>query len=115
VKLIVIGKFIPYDKNIIDNMTLKNVTFIHHISYEELVQCYSNADLFVLSSYQEGMPRVVMESLSFGVPVIASDLPGTRTIDSSGKYVHLMKQLSASELKDLMVQETQTQENPKLF
>jgi glycosyltransferase involved in cell wall biosynthesis len=38
------------------------------------------ADVLVLPSYVEGIPRVVMEAFAAGVPVIASDIPGTREL-----------------------------------
>ena len=42
-------------------------------------------DLFVLPSRTEGMPRCLMESMAAGVPVIASDIPGCRTLVSHGQ------------------------------
>jgi glycosyltransferase involved in cell wall biosynthesis len=40
----------------------------------------SEADVLLLTSIREGLPGVVLESLSAGTPVVASDLPGVKFI-----------------------------------
>jgi glycosyltransferase involved in cell wall biosynthesis len=42
-------------------------------------------DLFVLPSLWEGLPTVIIESMSQGVPVLATDIPGTREMIEAGK------------------------------
>ena len=41
-------------------------------------------DLFVLSSYNEGMARVLLEALACGLPVVATDVSGTRACVQDG-------------------------------
>jgi glycosyltransferase involved in cell wall biosynthesis len=41
------------------------------------------ADVLVLPSFVEGIPRIVMEAFAAGVPVIGSDIPGTRLLIDS--------------------------------
>ena len=63
----------------INNMAEKynNIKFIGKIKNNELNQYYQAADLLcVPSQYEEGFPRVPMEAVSCGLPVIASNIGG---------------------------------------
>jgi glycosyltransferase involved in cell wall biosynthesis len=48
------------------------------MSWESLNKYYLNSKIFILPSYSEGSPRVVLEALSLGVKVIASKIPGNQ-------------------------------------
>jgi len=60
----------------------KYVEFIGFASDEELPKIYKSADLFVFPSTgkAEAFGLVVLEAMSSGLPVLASDLPGVRTL-----------------------------------
>lgn len=45
---------------------------------EALAELYSNAGLFVLPSYHEGLPIVVMEAISHKLPMLVSNIPAIR-------------------------------------
>ncbi|MBW4055877.1 MAG: glycosyltransferase family 4 protein [Proteobacteria bacterium] len=41
----------------------------------ELAEVFSNAGLFVLPSYHEGLPIALLEAVSYNLPILASDIP----------------------------------------
>ncbi|WP_052425205.1 glycosyltransferase family 4 protein [Streptomyces fulvoviolaceus] len=59
---------------------LRNVEFSGGLLGEDLVKAYADADAFVLPSDKEGMPLVVLEAMAAGLPVVATDVPGTREL-----------------------------------
>src|SRR5690606_16710253 len=40
----------------------------------------AKAQLYIISSKQEGMPMALVEAMTIGVPVIASDIPGNNFV-----------------------------------
>jgi glycosyltransferase involved in cell wall biosynthesis len=68
------------ERHVADRGLGSAVKLLGPISYEEMPRLYRAADLFVLPSRAEGLPRTVLEALSTGVPVVTSDLPQLRSI-----------------------------------
>lgn len=48
------------------------------IKGEPLNQLMTNASLFVLPSYHEGLPITLLEAMSYGIDILASDIPANR-------------------------------------
>ena len=58
---------------------LKKKKIINFLGYSENVsKILKSSEIFCLPSYREGMPKVVLEALSCGVPVVTTKVPGCR-------------------------------------
>ncbi len=52
---------------------------------KDMSRLYQGSDLFVLPAEGEGLPGVVMEAMSYGVPCVASDIPCIPDLIEDGK------------------------------
>lgn len=89
-QLIIIGGYgVLYEEtcNLVDSVEYgKNITLINNISNP--MPILKECDLFILSSYHEGWPMVLMEADVLGVPMISTDIESTRAMgDHAGVIV----------------------------
>lgn len=61
-----------------------HVEFTGKLGREEIVKYYAKADINVLTSRTEGMPRALMEAIYMGVPSIGTDVIGTIEVIKPG-------------------------------
>lgn len=65
----------------------ERIVFTGQVNSIELAELYSNAGLFVLPSYHEGLPIVLLEALSFSIPVLASNIPAVKELIEDDRYL----------------------------
>ena len=58
----------------------EGIVLTGYISGRPLAELFSNAGLFLLPSYYEGLPIALLEALSYGLPVLVSDIPANREV-----------------------------------
>ena len=51
------------------------VSFHGHVPYDEMPSLLRSVDVTILPSRVEGLPRILLESLACGTPIVATDLP----------------------------------------
>ena len=87
VEIVIIGDG-PLRNFMEDKVSKMNSNRIHLLGalpYSELSHWYKQADLFLLPSYYEGLPRVLIESYLFNVPAIGSSCAGLQDIVLNGQ------------------------------
>lgn len=84
------------------NFKFKNVNYLGFVSDEELADLYKKNDLFVFPTLFEGMPTVVLEAMSYSMPIIVTDTGATsELVDSSNG--HLISKNNIEELKKAII------------
>ncbi|MHA1335126.1 MAG: glycosyltransferase family 4 protein [Promethearchaeota archaeon] len=80
-KLYLVGAGTGAEKEEIErfvNKNKNNVEILGQLSQSDLAILLKNCDLFVLPSFYDGFPKVLLESLACGCKVIVTDLPGLK-------------------------------------
>lgn len=84
-KLVIVGKAdheSRYSQNLIKKaQSHQNIVLTGFLTGHSLQELYSQAGLFVLPSYYEGLPIVLLEAMSYGLLCLASDIPANRCVE----------------------------------
>lgn len=88
-----IFKQICYEKQIYNNIEILGWT-----SGEEKIKLLKEATVYLLPSYNEGMPISILEAMSYKLPIISTNVGGIPQMITSGEEGYLIE---AGDLKDL--------------
>lgn len=73
-------------KEKIEKLNLKDkFEFKGHVPRTELIRLYQNATIYIVPSHYEGLPTVLLEAMSCGLPVVATAVSGNIDVISSGE------------------------------
>lgn len=73
---------------------------VFHGFVEDMPALYAESDLVVQSSLTEGLPNVILEAAYLGVPILATDVGGTREVVEHGLHASLIPPGSVDALTD---------------
>jgi len=68
----------------------KNITLVGCVSQQELALYYNKAKILVLPSVSESAPKVTLEAMACGTPVITTDIKGNREISLNNKTGYIV-------------------------
>jgi len=79
------GRFLNKSREYTQRMGLQNkVLFLGYVPRTKLIATYQHATVQVIPSHYEGLPTVLLEAMSCGLPVVATDIGGNDEVISSG-------------------------------
>lgn len=83
--LMIVGDSVTGDRDginleqLINSMPVETKERIKHFGMrDDIPELLCAADLFVLPSYREGLPRSIIEAMAMGKPIVATDIRGCR-------------------------------------
>ena len=75
-------------KEILENKCIK---YLGHIDYRKMPKLFNKISIICLPSYREGMPMVLQEGASSGLPIVTSNVVGCNEVIINNKTGFLVK------------------------
>jgi glycosyltransferase involved in cell wall biosynthesis len=88
---------------IFDHGLQKKIQLADWINHDELPEILNNLKLFVLPSFTEGLPNIMLESMACGTPVVATAVGAIPNFIEDGKTGFILKNNSVECIKDGIV------------
>ncbi len=84
--------------------------FKGQVDFRNIGKEYQSSDIFILASFSEGRPNVMLEAMASGLTVICSDIPGTNEVitqNSDGILFELDNRVSLANAIDTACESTE--------
>ena len=102
-ELVLIGEVAPEINRFITQWALPNVRFLGFQPPHELAKWYRASHLFAFPSVNEGLARVLLEAMSSGLPVIATERSGAEDCITQGIEGNIVPARSVETLADAIL------------
>lgn len=91
-----------FEEQIKANNMQKHIFLVGHKNQEEIIKLYNDSELFVLSSISEGFPKVILESMSCGCKIVATDVGSISQILKDTNF-EIVKPYDEIQLKEAII------------
>jgi len=88
------------EKQVRESGLSEKVEFLGRIPRDETVPYYQEASIFVLPSLNEGMSNAMLEAMSSGLPILATDTGGTVELVTDGENGYIIRMKDAVHLAE---------------
>jgi glycosyltransferase involved in cell wall biosynthesis len=103
IKVLLAGDGEEYDNmvSMVEDLGLMdNVHMVGWISHDQLPEWLNQIKLLILPSFSEGLPNILLESMSCGTPVLANNVGGIPDVISDGLNGYIMKDNTPEEINE---------------
>ncbi|CAD6492205.1 MAG: Glycosyltransferase Gtf1 [Candidatus Argoarchaeum ethanivorans] len=98
------GPSLNYLKELVSEYGLgNNIIFCGHIDEDQLFEMYFKNEILAMPSLREGMPMVLLEAMSAGLPIVAFDIECIKEALEDGKHGILVKKGEIKELANQII------------
>lgn len=107
-KFLIAGKYDDLNPDSISYKEYKNIisdisiSYLGNLSQTKLREYFYKSSVFVMPSYGEGLPRVVLEAAATGMPIITTNVHGCRECVMPGYNGLLVEPMNEIELAEAM-------------
>lgn len=107
-KFLIAGKYDDLNPDSISYKEYKNIisdisiSYLGNLSQRKLREYFYKSSVFVMPSYGEGLPRVVLEAAATGMPIITTNVHGCRECVMPGYNGLLVEPMNEIELAEAM-------------